>query len=144
MSGVWWSQQRRSAGAKRLRRRCTDRLEDAAAWVLTALGMFVLLLRARSWATISVMSPHPGTKAAPRSAPDPLIAGAVAGLQGSLAAPSSATPLVCEGREAVGPHGLSTRGAHSAQDSPTGSKRPGRQCAAPSRPALLTAATVPR
>jgi hypothetical protein len=39
-----WSQQRRSAGAKRLRRRCTDRLEDAAAWMLTALGMFVLLL----------------------------------------------------------------------------------------------------
>jgi hypothetical protein len=36
----------------------------------------------------------------------PLIASAVAGLQGSLAAPSSATPLVCEGREAVGPHGV--------------------------------------
>ena len=44
VSGVWWSQQRGPAGAKRLRRRCTDRLEDAAAWVLTALGMFVLLL----------------------------------------------------------------------------------------------------
>ena len=44
MSGVRWSQQRGPAGAKRLRRRCTDRLEDAAAWVLTALGMFVLLL----------------------------------------------------------------------------------------------------
>ena len=44
MSEMRWSQQRRPAGAKRLRRRCTDRLEDAAAWVLTALGMFVLLL----------------------------------------------------------------------------------------------------
>jgi hypothetical protein len=44
VSEVRWSQQRGPAGAKRLRRRCTDRLEDAAAWVLTALGMFVLLL----------------------------------------------------------------------------------------------------
>jgi len=44
VSGVRWSQQQRLAGAKRVRRRCTDRVEDGAAWMLTAVGLFVLLL----------------------------------------------------------------------------------------------------
>jgi hypothetical protein len=44
VSVVLWSRKHRPPGGGRLPRRCTDRVEDGAAWMLMAVGLFVLAL----------------------------------------------------------------------------------------------------